>query len=469
MLARNCRLTFPDISPTLRGMNANSRNATRQDGNTFGTPAPYRDTAPRATTKPNVERVKVGNIRVAIYTRERTQTKNGVAYTGRAYEVADYSTGSRRLRSFADKGEARREAERIARLMASGESTAAQMRGGDAASYSRAIELLRPTGDALELVASRYAEAVAVLGNGSRLLDAVRFFVERDPSRLPQKTVAEVAEELIELRQKRGASASYLADLRNRLAKFAAAFQCQAAAVTGAEIQSWLDGLKVAPQTAKNFRTVAHTLFKFAETRGYIAKGQNPVAATEGVRVKNGDAVEIYTPGEIAKLLAAAPADLQPLLAIGAFAGVRVAEMLRLEWADIDLAGGFLTVSAEDAKTKSRRLVPLADNLRQWLAPYAGRSGKVWAASAILYHKRTAATSRAAGVPWKGNALRHSFASYRLAQTQSAAQVSLEMGNSPQVVFRHYRELVKPADAAAWFAVAPEQPANVVSLNQAAA
>ena len=47
------------------------------------------------------------------------------------------------------------------------------------------------------------------------------------------------------------------------------------------------------------------------------------------------------------------------------------------------------------------------------------------------------------------NGLRHSFCSYRLAQTNSAAQVALEAGNSPTKIFRHYRELVTPAQAEA--------------------
>ena len=57
---------------------------------------------------------------------------------------------------------------------------------------------------------------------------------------------------------------------------------------------------------------------------------------------------------------------------------------------------------------------------------------------------------------WKHNALRHSFISYRVAATQDVAKVSLEAGNSPQMIFRHYRELVRPADAVKWFAIAPK-------------
>ena len=57
---------------------------------------------------------------------------------------------------------------------------------------------------------------------------------------------------------------------------------------------------------------------------------------------------------------------------------------------------------------------------------------------------------------WKHNALRHSFISYRVAQIQNVAQVALEAGNSPRMVFSNYREIVRPADAEKWFGITPE-------------
>ena len=35
------------------------------------------------------------------------------------------------------------------------------------------------------------------------------------------------------------------------------------------------------------------------------------------------------------------------------------------------------------------------------------------------------------------------------------AQVALEAGNSPRMVFSNYRELVRPKDAEAWFGLTP--------------
>src|SRR6185436_6973958 len=126
---------------------------------------------------------------------------------------------------------ARREAKRIARLMASGESTAAQMRGPDAASYGRAIELLRKCGSpALEIVAGHYAEAFQILGS-DRIIEAAKFFAKHNTDNLPKKTVAEVVAELLAAKESRGASKRYLQDLRARLTRFADAFKVNVANV----------------------------------------------------------------------------------------------------------------------------------------------------------------------------------------------------------------------------------------------
>jgi hypothetical protein len=52
--------------------------------------------------------------------------------------------------------------------------------------------------------------------------------------------------------------------------------------------------------------------------------------------------------------------------------------------------------------------------------------------------------------------------------------VALEAGNSPAMIFQHYRELVRPTEAAKWFAVTPESvgwkmrnetpPGNIIRL-----
>ena len=405
--------------------------------------------------------VNIGAVIVKIYRRER-MTASGKARM--VFEVVDKKpNGARRFTSFSDEAKARHEAERIARQVSVGNAKAAAMTNTEAEIYGRAIVFLRPTGIPLEVAAAKYAEAFKILG-GDNILEAARFYTRHQVGHVARRKVAEVIAELIAARKARGKSARYLDDLRFRLGRFAKTFGVDISTVTTAEVQRWLNGLKGKSQTIKCYRTVLGTLFNFAESCGYIVKGSNPVEDTQSIDATNGE-VEIYSPAEIAALLKAAPIDFIPYLALGAFAGVRSAEIERLDWSAIDLAGGFIHVASEKSKTRSRRLVPIQPNLSAWLAPYAGQAGLIWKRGPNILRDVRAETVKAAKTEWKDNALRHSYISYRLADTQNAAQVALEAGNSPAVVFKHYRELVKPDAAKSWFAIAPEDPANVIPMT----
>lgn len=76
--------------------------------------------------------------------------------------------------------------------------------------------------------------------------------------------------------------------------------------------------------------------------------------------------------------------------------------------------------------------------------------------------------ARDAKVTWKRNGLRHSFCSYRMAVTESADKVAFEAGNSPAMLFKHYRELVTRELGEAWFGIMPRvrsaMPSNVLPL-----
>jgi integrase len=162
--------------------------------------------------------------------------------------------------------------------------------------------------------------------------------------------------------------------------------------------------------------------------------------------------VSIFTPDNIGSLLAKADDNLKPFLAIGALAGLRMAELQRLDWSEVDLDRGFITVAAHKAKTRQRRLVPIADNLKLWLRPYVKPSGPI-----CLHQRPQMAVARLCeGFKWEANGLRHSYISYRLAILHDTARVALEAGNSPEVIFAHYRELVTPEEAEAWFNVRPD-------------
>ena len=417
-------------------------------------------TQAKRNARPKPEQIKVGNVIVKIYQRER-ETTTGKRRT--LFEVADYTGGRRRLRGFTDHVAAIKEAEKIARQLSGGDATAAGMKNSEAASYGRAVQLLRPTGAALEMAAGTYAKAFQILG-GDAVIEAANFYARHRIDQVKRRRVADVISELIATKEARGKSACYIADLRSRLKRFAEAFAVDISTVTTADVQRWLDGLKLSAQSAKNFQTVIGTLFSFAESRGYIFKGGNPIEGTEQITANGGD-IQIFTPDEIAALLKAASPEFLPVIALGAFAGLRTAEIERLEWSDIHFAEKFIVIGASKSKTASRRIIPLSDNLAAWLAPYAKQTGLIWKRTELW--RARAETVKAAGVKWKPNGLRHSAASYWFAGCNDAGRVAGYLGNSAAVIHRHYRELVRPADAVKWFSILPESAVNVLPLAAA--
>lgn len=211
----------------------------------------------------------------------------------------------------------------------------------------------------LDVVARHFAEAVKLLGS-DMVIEAVREYTKRHPQKLPQKTVAVVADEFIESKRAKGVSRHYEEDLVYRLGQFKAVVQGNISHVDAKVFRSFLDGLtkadgeKISPRSYNNFRLALNTLFQFTKKRRYLPSNWNEFEAVEMMK-ENGGVIEIFAADEIAKLLAAADRDLIPFLAIGAFAGLRSAEIERLDWRDVKFETGFVIVEAGKAKTATRR------------------------------------------------------------------------------------------------------------------
>jgi integrase len=287
---------------------------------------------------------------------------------------------------------------------------------------------------------------------GKTVSDAVDFYLDHLEATRRSVPLHTAMKELIENRRLSGASKRYCYDLGLRIGRFCAAFPDRTVAeITTAEVDDWLSGLRLAPVTRNTFRRDLRTLFSFAATRRYCT--ENPVVQTTKAKEIDGD-VQILTVEQTAKLLECAEADTLPFWAIGAFAGLRRSEIERLDWAQVDFESNLIEVKARHSKTAKRRLVTIQPNLRAWLAPYVSRHGSVCPPN---LRKCIEADRKKAGLEedWPPNALRHSFGSYHLAQFKDAAALALQMGNSPDVIFRHYRELVKPREAALYWKIKP--------------
>jgi integrase len=405
--------------------------------------------------------VRVGQTKASIY---KTPSHGHDSFT-----VVWYVGANRMRKAFNELDAAILHANAMVTSLAQGESEILRLSGSDRLSFIRAREAVSEFGFSLDTMAVEYRDARRLLRGGS-LLDAARYYAAHHLHDIPSRTVTEVYAEMLKAKQQEGLSKCYLDDLESRLGKFAGDFQKQISAVTGAEIRNWIQQMDIANRTRNNFRLAIQTLFCYAKSQRYLIPDWAEMANVPLWKVKQ-EPVEIFTPTEMGTLLAAAPDPLLPYLAIGAFAGLRTAEIKRLNWAKVNLETGYITMDACITKTNSRRLVPITPNLKAWLTPHAKPSGPVLTLAHVDNDiSRLVESTRPVDpanpdklqdpeVSWRHNALRHSFCSYRLAIVKNAAQVALEAGNSPKIIFQHYRELVTEQEATQWFAITPESTA----------
>jgi integrase len=441
---------------------------------------------------------KKGSVSVRIY---RTPTRGCDSYT-----LSYWQDGKRKRPTFSTFEKALAEAKAVASKLGSASGDVLTLTSADRASYLRARELSVDLGLPLEVIVSQMVAVKRVLGDTPPMV-AAEYYKKMHPTKLQLMLVKTVIDEMLVSKRGDGLSEGYLQHLGYDLKKFNQTFSCNIGSITGGEIDGWLRGLKVSGRTRNNLRCSVNTLFCYAKTRRYLAKDHDELDAVGLAKDREGE-IEIFTPAEVIEILSHARDEIMPFLLIGAFAGVRHIEIKRLAWDDIRLDDGLIEIRAQNAKTASRRMVPLLPNLREWLMGYREDTGPVcehrnigsalqkltkrinesrrraWAQKHGVTEEQLAANEATAknaakapaskpkkhDVPpgaetaklegwtafeWKHNALRHSWISYRVAQIQNVAQVALEAGNSPRMVFSNYRELVRTADAEKWFGITP--------------
>jgi integrase len=360
-----------------------------------------------------------------------------------SYTISYHSEGARQKQMRRDFVEAFTLAQHMALKIGDGASNVLTLDGRDRFIYERSVQLATQTGMELDVLVARAVEAVKIAGGPELLVEAARLY-EAQHRGVVQKVVADVVAELIQDRRSRGRSELYLRDLRVRLEqRFASAFKVPISSVTSRDIEIFLNAVKGGPRTKKNFLTAIGTLFAFAKRRGYLPEIHPGVSKVEFDAEVVVD-IQIFTAEDMEVYLNAAKPELLSAVAIGAFAGLRSEELKRLDWSCVHIEEKHIEVPAKIAKTKTRRVVPLSDNLRRWLLPYRKQSGRVFpfANLAIQFNK----LSKKTGIPWKRNGLRHSFISYRVAKIDKVDKVALEAGNSATVIRSNYLKMVTKAN-----------------------
>ena len=385
------------------------------------------------------------------------------------YQLSYYEGGKRERKTLGKMADARREAKLILRRLAINAHDVAELSTSDMESFVVARRHIEATGLPLHVCAETFAQVHVKLASRSvSLLEAVDFYLDFHRGTDGKKTLTELIIEFANGRKAMGVNSDYVENIKRQLGRLAAANPNRTlATLRTPDLDKWLGGQDWKPVTKNDVRKICMTFGNWAKANGYLPA--NRPTEFDGMIAYKVPAtkVVIYSPSELRTILDTVQTknvELLPWAACAAFLGTRVSELHLLRWEDISFERGFVVVASNKVRTKARRLVPLCDALRAWLLPYKKESGLI-----CEYADPRAALGRAlfgAELLLKDNGFRHSYITYRLAQTNDTARVALEAGNSPDIIFAHYRELVGPDEAAAWFAAIPE--ANVAPACAAA-
>lgn len=326
----------------------------------------------------------------------------------------------------------------------------------------------------LETAAKAYAAAWKSLHTiGSTIEAAVDFILKHRPTNGERRTVAEAIAEYIADAKANNLRPASVRSLRYRMKVMEARIgERPICEITKLDADKWIDSLPLTPMTKKQHRVMAHGLFNFAIDKGYYG-AENPFTMKRGRRKYHADEImpECMRWRDVRKIMDAAierEPSMIPALAVGFFAGVRTNELRQLDWQQIDLAAGRITVLSAVAKRRRSRYITMEPNLVAWLVPYRQEKGMI-APDGEKWRSRLDAVREKASVDWPHNAMRHSYASHHLVKHNDAARTALQLGHGRDLsmLFEHYRSVVTPEDATAYFDIQPGAKDTIIEFRKA--
>lgn len=218
-------------------------------------------------------------------------------------------------------------------------------------------------------------------------------------------------------------------------------------------IEDWYASRTETPSMRKGTIGRLSTMFSFAWRRGYVS--ENPCRRLERIRV-DPKPPRIFSPAEAKRLLEYVCDHGRrrwrlAQVTLGLFCGIRPFELTRLHWNDVDLNRAIVRVDASASKVRQRRIVPIPENAIQWLE-CCQRDNKPLGA---VRWKWIGDIERGTGLQWQNDILRHTAASYLLAKHEDCGKIARWLGNSADVLLKHYTELVSAEDCLAYWDIRP--------------
>jgi integrase len=235
---------------------------------------------------------------------------------------------------------------------------------------------------------------------------------------------------------------------------FARDFRGAAGNIEAAALRRWIKGRSANGNTQAMYFRYARMFFRYLAANRLVP--HDPMTAVPAPKTK--PRRDILTPGQMKKLLALElPDHVRALLLLGGFAGLRTEEVMRMDWASVDVKAGQIHVppgAMKDSGGYDERIVDFTEPLNRRRAWLRKQKGPIVPMASETFHGHRRRACAPVLPEWPDNCLRHSFATYHLGRAKNAGLTAFQMGHTDaKMVQRVYAVPAARADWRAWWAI----------------
>lgn len=208
--------------------------------------------------------------------------------------------------------------------------------------------------------------------HGVTILESAKYYEKHVLAYKTAPTVKEIVALYIADCKQRNLRPRTIGDLEQQLNTFAADFgDSRLSDITLDELKEWVNDDQWGMRTRVNSLTKLSQLYGFALRRPIKWVDANLTELIDRPTVEETHP-EIFSVEQAKALLDNADKfGFLPYISLGLFAGLRSAEMLRLDAKEISLANRIVKIGADVAKKRAQRNVDVSDALFAWLKPLA--------------------------------------------------------------------------------------------------
>lgn len=318
-----------------------------------------------------------------------------------------------------------------------------------------------------------FFEAKRLCGNAD-LRDVAREWMAMRPGGGQSLSVFDALQQFTAQKEASNRSKRHLNTLKSHLDRFATSFgKNEIKSISGNAILSWLSQLGLSPRSVANYHTSLSNFFNWAARRGIVTKSPTEAIDQSDMPTVPKPPRGVLTVDQTSSMMAWLEDERPHFVACHAlqcFAGIRAAEVERMQWDWIDIGKKTITLPGWvlDAETGEHTqgtktqddwvLHDLPDNIWTWLKKYKGKGKIRYPANKANGIMRQAFTTLPHPIPkWPHNAMRHTFCTMAISLHQSADRVALwsRHTNARQLYKSYVAKLVTKADAERYFAIVP--------------